>query len=198
MLTERTWIHPFLSEIMELIPTDVTSLVDVGCGRGIIGALMRIYRNASRIVGLDIWQPYIDFCKKYKLYDELYVVDLRRNPLPFGDKEFKVATCVETIEHLPRNNGKKLLAEMERIAETVIVSTPSHFFPNGAFDKNPYELHLSRWTVTDLRKRKYKVMGVGEYSLPLRNAPLPVRKLSSKIPQLFSFVLAKKKNPKNK
>lgn len=72
------WIHPFLNEIVELIPTDVTSLVDVGYGRGIIGALMRIYRNVSRIVGLNISQPYVDFYKKCKLYDELYVIDLRK------------------------------------------------------------------------------------------------------------------------
>lgn len=181
---------------MDLIPADVESLVDAGCGRSIIGALMRIYRNASRTVGLDIWQPYINFCKLYKLYDELYVVDLRKNPLPFGSKEFEVATCVETIEHLPRKAGKKLLAELERIAETVIVSTPSNFFRNGAFDENPYERHLCRWTATDFRKRRYNVMGAGEYSFPVRNLPIPVQKLSSRIPQLLRFLLAKKNIPK--
>ena len=192
LLTERTWIHPFLNNLMDLVPADVESLVDGGCGRGIVGALMRIYRNASRTVGLDVWQPYINFCKHYKLYDELYVIELGKDPLPFGNKEFEVATCVETIEHLPRNEGKELLTELERIAETVIVSTPSHFFRNDAFDENPYERHLSRWTVTDFRERRYNVVGVGEYSFPVRSLPLPVQKLSSRIPQLFRFLLAKK------
>ncbi len=181
---------------MDIIPVNVESLVDAGCGRGIVGALMRIYRNASRTVGLEIWEPYINFCKLYKLYDELCVIDLRKTPLPFGNKEFEVATFVETIEHLPRNAGEKLLAELERIAEIAIVSTPSHFFRNRAFDKNPYERHLSRWAVTDFRKRKYNVMGVEEHSIPMQNVPIPVQKLSSRIPQLFRFILASKNIPR--
>ncbi|GAG78516.1 unnamed protein product, partial [marine sediment metagenome] len=66
-----TWTRPFLHELLEEIPKDVESLIDVGCGRGIVGAMARIYRTPKRLVGVDIFQDCIDFCKKYNIYDEL-------------------------------------------------------------------------------------------------------------------------------
>jgi predicted TPR repeat methyltransferase len=41
---------------------DVESLLDLGCGRGIVGALCRIYRAPRRLVGFDAWEPYLGFC----------------------------------------------------------------------------------------------------------------------------------------
>jgi len=54
-----TWTRPFLHELLEEIPKDVESLIDVGCGRGIVGAMTRIYRTPKRLVGVDIFQDYI-------------------------------------------------------------------------------------------------------------------------------------------
>jgi 16S rRNA G1207 methylase RsmC len=42
---EVTWAHPFLEKLLNEIPVETKSLVDLGCGRGIIGATMLIYRN---------------------------------------------------------------------------------------------------------------------------------------------------------
>ena len=56
-----TWTRPFLHELLEEIPKGVESLIDVGCGRGIVGAMTRIYRTPKRLVGVDIFQDYIDF-----------------------------------------------------------------------------------------------------------------------------------------
>jgi len=44
-LEVATWTRPFLHELLEEIPKDMESLIDVGCGRGIVGAMTRIYRN---------------------------------------------------------------------------------------------------------------------------------------------------------
>ena len=40
-MPEITWTHPFVYQLLKIIPTNTNTLVDVGCGRGIIGALMR-------------------------------------------------------------------------------------------------------------------------------------------------------------
>jgi 2-polyprenyl-3-methyl-5-hydroxy-6-metoxy-1,4-benzoquinol methylase len=85
-----------------MIPMDVESLLDLGCGRGIVGALCRIYRAPRRLVGLDAGEPYLSFCWEHRLYDELVRWDLNELPPPFGDEEFDVVTVVEVIEHLPR------------------------------------------------------------------------------------------------
>jgi hypothetical protein len=52
-------------------------LVDLGCGRGIIGALCRIYRAPRRLVGIDAFEPYLAFCRQMRFYDEAIAVDLR-------------------------------------------------------------------------------------------------------------------------
>ena len=188
-----TWTRPFLQELLEEIPKDLVSLIDVGCGRGIVGAMTRIYRAPKRLVGVDIFQEYIDFCEKYTIYDELYCLDLRQTPLPFQDQEFSVATCIETIEHLPKKLGEQLLDDLGRIADTVIVSTPSNYFrqPKSHTEHNPFQAHISKWTIEDFKKRGYNVKGVGD--LAAHKLVIPTRKLTSKFPQLHQFLLAKKK-----
>ena len=189
-----TWTRPFLHELLEEIPKNVDSLVDVGCGRGIVGAMTRIYRTPKRLVGIDVFPDYIDFCKKYIMYDELFLLDLRQTPLPFKDQEFDVATCIETIEHMPKIHGEKLLEELHRIADTVIVSTPSSFFkqPKGHVERNSFQAHVSHWTIEDFKKRGYKVRGVG--SLAMNKVAFPTRKLTCRFPRLYQFLLAKRKS----
>lgn len=184
-----TWTHPFLHEILDVIPKEVKSLIDVGCGKGIIGALMRIYRNSSRLVGIDIRPDYLDFCKKFNFYDEVYQVDLRKLPLPFKDKEFEVATCIEVIEHLTKTEGEVLLNELERIAGNIVITTPSYWHPN-IVSENPFRWHRSLWKVSDFKKKGYLVKGTG--NLKILNLPLHLRIFTSKLPNLFEFVMAVK------
>src|SRR5712692_5508659 len=157
-----TWTHPSLSQILNAIPPDATSIVDVGCGRGIIGALCRIYREPARLVGIDSYQPSLDFCDRHKLYDQCVRWELQKLPMPFDEKEFQVAICVEVVEHLPRDEAASLLRELARIAKRVIVTTPNVFFEQPDYDGNPHQAHLSRWTVRDFRKIGFNVYGVGD------------------------------------
>src|SRR2546425_869065 len=59
-----TWTHPALPMILSMIPEDTDSLVDIGCGRGIVGALCRIYRRPTHLVGVDAYKPYLQFCER--------------------------------------------------------------------------------------------------------------------------------------
>jgi 2-polyprenyl-3-methyl-5-hydroxy-6-metoxy-1,4-benzoquinol methylase len=183
---EVTWTHRWLYEILEQIPVKTDSLVDVGCGRGVIGALMRIYRNPKRLVGIDAFSPYLDFCSRHNFYDELYQYDLRQNPLLFNDKEFDVATCIEVMEHLPKNRGIYLLKELESIAKKVIITTPNGPLPQKAWDNNPFQKHLSCWYVEDFTKRGYTVKGVGDFMFSGRK----IRYLSFFLSK-FSYVMPK-------
>ena len=119
------WTHPSLPTILDTIPKDVKSLIDVGCGRGIIGAMCRIYRDASRLVGIEVYQPYVKFLKDMNFYDEVHSLDLQKTPLPYKDKEFNVATCIEVIEHMTKDKGIELLDELERIAKAVPIARSS-------------------------------------------------------------------------
>jgi ubiquinone/menaquinone biosynthesis C-methylase UbiE len=193
--SEITWTHPFLHEVLNRIPVDVESLIDVGCGRGIIGALVRIYRKPKRLVGIDVFKEYLDFCGEMKFYDELYECDLRQTLLRFNDKEFDVATCIEVIEHLSKNKGISLLNELERIAKMVIVTTTNGFFPQEALDNNPFQQHLSSWSVKDFTKCGYEIRGVGNFIIfghHIKQLSFLLSRFSYKIPRFSHELLAYK------
>ena len=160
-LPDTNWTHAALPRILDSIPVNCESLVDLGCGRGIIGALCRIYRAPRRLVGVDGFEPYLTFCRQMNFYDQTFRSDLREVPLPFRAQEFHVATCIEVIEHLPKDAGKTLLDELERIASCVIVTTPGIWFEQDDYDGNPLQRHLSLWRTTEFRARGYQVQGVG-------------------------------------
>jgi hypothetical protein len=164
-LPDTVWTHGALPGILEAIPVNCESLVDLGCGRGIIGALCRIYRAPRRLVGVDGFEPYLAFCKQMGFYDETFRSDLRETPLPFRAQEFHVATCIEVIEHLPKDAGKTLLDELERIASCVIVATPGIWFEQDNYDGNILQRHLSLWRTSEFRDRGYQVWGVGALSI---------------------------------
>jgi hypothetical protein len=165
---DTSWTHSALPAILDAIPANCSSLVDLGCGRGIIGALCRIYRAPQRLVGVDGFEPYLAFCKHMGFYEELLKKDLRESPLPFRTGEFEVATCIEVIEHLPKDLGRNLLDELERIASCVIVTTPGIWFEQDDYDGNPLQRHLSLWTASEFKKRGYEVYGVGALSVGYR------------------------------
>jgi hypothetical protein len=116
-------------------------------------------------VGVDGFEPYLAFCRQRSFYDETLRSDLRETPLPFQAQEFHVATCIEVIEHLPKDAGKTLLDELERIASCVIVTTPGIWFEQDDYDGNILQRHLSLWRASEFRGRGYQVWGVGALSI---------------------------------
>jgi 2-polyprenyl-3-methyl-5-hydroxy-6-metoxy-1,4-benzoquinol methylase len=153
-------MHPGLPRILDFIPRDTKSLLDAGCGRGVVGAACRIYRHTNRLTGIDAYQPYVTFCEQCGFYDAVLMRDLT-DPLPFSDKEYDVVTSLEVIEHLPQASGDAFIRELERVAGLVIITTPNLFFHQAHFDGNPFQEHRSYWPVKEFKKRGYKCYGVG-------------------------------------
>ena len=57
---------------------------------------------------------------------------------------------------------------MEKIAKNkVIIMTPNGFLPQGIYYNNPWQVHKSGWTVKEMKKRGYKVIGINGWK-PLR------------------------------
>ncbi len=106
--------------IKSIIPDDARTLLDVGCGNGIlVNFLHEKYANQfDRICGCDRSQTSLKQVKTEK-----YESDIQE--LPFADNEFDIVTCLEVIEHLPHKVFEKALCEIERIAKKwVIISVP--------------------------------------------------------------------------
>lgn len=183
--------HP---KVVSLIPHYV-SVLDAGVEVGALGALIRLYCRPKRLVGVDIYQPYLDQARRYGFYDELRRCDFRE-PLPFADREFDVAVCCEVVEHLRREEGVQLIQELKRIAKMVIITTPNGYHMQGELDANPFQKHLSGWYVRDLQRMGFKVRGVGclqvyghEFHKPV-DISFFLTSLTYSLPRVSSHLLA--------
>jgi ubiquinone/menaquinone biosynthesis C-methylase UbiE len=122
------WAESYLSvdhkkrieAVHQLIPGGTRSILDVGCGNGILVNYLQEEFGSDfvRICGTDRSEEALS-----KVKTEKYLADIVS--LPFRDDEFEVITCLEVIEHLPHHVYQKALDEMARIAsKCVIVSVP--------------------------------------------------------------------------
>ena len=134
-------------------------ILDVGCGQA---SVLRSVRKGSYRIGLDFFKPYILKSKKSLIHDDYVLGDVRA--LPFKPESFDCAVAIEVLEHLPKHEGLKMIAEMERVAKKIILTTPNGFFQvyTGADALNPEERHISGWTASELKELGFKkVYGLG-------------------------------------
>lgn len=162
-MPEVNWTHKGLQPIINAIPNTMNKYIDVGCGRGIIGAMVKIYKDASYTCGIDGFNDYVEFCKKSRFYDEVKQIKFTDGLLPFENNEFDCATNIEVIEHLDKNSGMILIQELQRISTRVIISTPGNFYQQDEFDGNELQRHRSKWKSEDFKKQGFKVYGFGDF-----------------------------------
>jgi predicted SAM-dependent methyltransferase len=80
--------------------------------------------------------------------------------LPIRNASINFIIVLDVIEHLSRKEGLKMLKEVERISRgRIILTTPRIFVHKGISLGNPYQVHLSYWSIKDFKMHKYKVRG---------------------------------------
>ena len=133
----------------------VGSILDLGTGKG---HPMKFINRRKRYytVGVDIFSPYLQECRRKGSHGEYILCDVRG--LPFRRKSFDTVLCLRVLEHLTADEGERLLAEMEVIARRqVAIITPAYDFDQSPYDDNPYQEHRFIWSLAQLRARGYKV-----------------------------------------
>lgn len=141
-------------------------VLDVGCGRGKWGYLLKVdywYTKAGRrknkldyVVGTDLHPEYLGFGKYHRIYDDLVLCDARH--LPFRSHVFDTVLLLEVIEHMVKSEGIRSLKEVERVASRlVLVSTPSFFMRQEVKDDNIFQKHLSKWSIKDFIRLGYSI-----------------------------------------
>jgi len=133
--------------------------------------------KGPQITGLDGYPPALEEARRAGTHDDYVsgnVVELGKR---FKPGQFDACIALDVIEHLPKETGWQMLAEMERIARRkVIILTPNGFLPQKSHDGDLQE-HLSGWTAPELRSKGYEVVGMygvkslrGEYHR-IKNQP---------------------------
>ncbi len=99
------------------------SLLDVGCGEGVLVHQWAQRLEPARVVGIDLEEPSIQAGWEQRKAPNLEYKVMRAENLPFAENEFDLACAIEVLEHVP--DPEHTLAEMARCAEhRLLVSVP--------------------------------------------------------------------------
>ncbi len=100
-----------------------SSVLDVGCGEGVITETWAERLQAGRVVGVDIADPALagQWAARRRPNLEFLAADAGR--LPFADGEFDLVAAIESLEHV--GDPRRVLAQMARVsASHLLVSVP--------------------------------------------------------------------------
>jgi len=99
------------------------SLLDVGCGEGVLVHRWALAMPGRRVVGIDLEEESIQAGWAERQAANLEYRTMPADDLPFATGEFDLATAIEVLEHVP--DPERTLAEMARCAERhLLVSVP--------------------------------------------------------------------------
>jgi 2-polyprenyl-3-methyl-5-hydroxy-6-metoxy-1,4-benzoquinol methylase len=103
---------------------DPQSLLDVGCGEGVLThQWAQRLGDERRVVGIDLDDPALHAEWAKRTAPNLEYRVMKAENLPFADGEFDAATAIEVLEHVP--DAEHTVAEMARVAKRwVLVSVP--------------------------------------------------------------------------
>lgn len=151
-------IFPDYQVELEKTVADCRTLLDVGCGSS---SPIKHFSKRIFSVGVDAFQPSIEKSRKEKIHNEYHILDALDIGKEFRLNSFDCVLASGLVEHLTKEEGIRLIAMMERIARRkIIVITPNGFLPQGEYDSNPGQIHKSGWTVKEMEKRGYRVIGI--------------------------------------
>src|SRR6185312_9364210 len=161
--SELSNITTIMKEVGRLNPR---SVIDCGIGFGKYGALCREYLDiAHRRITPEQWAITIDGIEAFEPY---------RNPvwgaysrIDVGEFQYQnlnnydLALVIDSLEHLPEEEGAKFLQYLLRHCKNMIVSCPDGDYPQGAVNGNEYERHRARWSYqkfAEVVKRPVKIL----------------------------------------
>ena len=100
-----------------------SSVLDVGCGEGVLTVEWAERLENGRVVGIDLEDPKLraEWARRERPNLEFRAEEATR--LSFGEGEFELAAAIEVLEHVP--DPEATLAEMARVASGhLLVSVP--------------------------------------------------------------------------
>ncbi len=154
LLIERDRIR--LQHIVNIIPDDVKSIIDVGCGNGYILNYLNELKKYNRLVGVDFSSNALTFVKTEK-----YECDI--TSIPFKDSSFDLVMCNEVLEHLTINEFTSALKHLKRLTKKyIIITVPNNENLEDDLVCCPYcftwfnqELHLRSFTKEKIKNLFY-------------------------------------------
>jgi SAM-dependent methyltransferase len=170
--------EPMNRDLLDRIPLSASVVLDVGCNTGALGAAYRRLNPRARLLGIDANPQLAELAAQR--YDEVAVVDLERDPMPFAlDRPIDCIVYGDVLEHM-RDPWALLRrhAEVLRDEGVILISVPNveHWYfadrllrgvwkyePHGLLD----ETHL-RWFTLESMREGLQAIGLHPYEVGAR------------------------------
>ena len=112
---QAAYLDQKLKAVQKLIPKDVKTILDAGCGNG---AITNILDKAYDIMGIDISDAALKHVTAPKMIASI-------TQLPFENASFDLCMCHEVLEHLPTDELNDAIRELKRCsAKYIMISVP--------------------------------------------------------------------------
>ena len=175
--------NPVMRKMMEGFERDLDelfakaaprSILDVGCGEGVLTCQWADRLDGGRIVGIDLDDPKLRAEWDKRRRENLEYKVEEATSLSFSDDEYDVATAIEVLEHVPEPEAT--LSEMARVAERyLLVSVPREpiwrmlNMARGAYvrDLGNTPGHLNHWSKVSFVSLLSRYGSVEEVRTPL-------------------------------
>ena len=140
-------------------PLGLTSFLDVGCGAGLYGDIIR--EVFGKNVQIDAVEPFVEYITRHDLkakYDRIYMEDIR--DACYRLENYDLIVCGDVLEHL--GYGEALAAVLELKGHcrflwgALPIKVEGRAWSTGykqcsdEWKENPYNQHLHDWTLAEL------------------------------------------------
>lgn len=149
-----TWIDPYFDIVLSHIPTDTKTIMEVGCGSGIFGFILKKTRPDAMLDGVE------PFGYDLSHYDSIFRGTWKQY-LKNTTGKHDVLVANETVEHMEKNDALDFLYESCEVAGKVIIVTPYKFDQQPAYDDNPYQIHRCVITVDEFEQAGFATKLIG-------------------------------------
>jgi len=126
------------------------SVLDIGAGSG---TYLNRYKNKlihGKFIGVEIWEPYVEQFKLREKYDELFVCDAEAYFINERSQYTNFTFLGDIVEHMEKDKAARVIDRALQATGVLFVSIPIGYYPQGEFEGNPYEVHVTdNWTIQE-------------------------------------------------
>jgi hypothetical protein len=132
-------------------------ILEIGCGPD---SALQYVTGEREIEGLDVHEPWLLKAKERGILSNYHLANALEIDTLFQPGQFDAIVALDLIEHLEKPDGYELIKKMSTVAsDRIIIFTPNGFLPQQD-ESNPWNNHLSGWSVNDFAEQGFSVVGV--------------------------------------
>lgn len=165
-------VSQYLARSLLLCEPKPGTILDIGVGFGMNGVMVRTYLDGQRnnnfipkdwtthLIGVEAFKKYYNpIYGLYNLMIDADILDLMaEDSIPPSD----FVILGDVIEHLSKDEGKKLIENLKGRTRHIFISTPAIFYEQCNEFENTHEKHLCLWTKEELKELGFEILWGGE------------------------------------